>query len=171
MTLATQPLRDEHKDLYPHLESLKIAGISVHVSLTQSSLDLIDEAYRFLSFHLLPHAFAEEAALYPMVQKVMGSPLATATMSRDHKEVEKLTMELGELRSKLSVGEIGVNSANELKQLLFGLYVLVKVHFAKEEEVYLPLLDAKLTVIEAQAMYSSMEKAAHQAMNQVNNNN
>ena len=94
MTTLTQPLKDEHKELYPHIESLKLAGISVHGTLSQASLDLIDEAYEFLSTHLLPHAQAEEAALYPVVQKVMGSPYATATMSRDHVEVERLTREL-----------------------------------------------------------------------------
>jgi iron-sulfur cluster repair protein YtfE (RIC family) len=160
MTTLTQPLRDEHKELYPHVEGLKQAGMVVHGVLTQSSIQKIDEAYSFLSTHLLPHAKAEEAALYPVVQKVMGSPHATATMSRDHVEVERLTQELAELRGVLQEGEIGVNKANELKRLLYGLYTLVMVHFAKEEEVYLPLLDASLTVEEAQEMFSAMENAA-----------
>ena len=89
MTSLMQPLKDEHKELFPHIETLKLAAISVHGTLSKSSLDLIDEAYDFLTSHLLPHAKAEEAALYPVVQKVMGSPYATATMSRDHVEVER----------------------------------------------------------------------------------
>jgi hypothetical protein len=40
---------------------------------------------------------------------------------------------------------------------------LVKVHFAKEEEVYLPLLDSKLTAKEAHAMFEAMEAAAREA--------
>jgi len=163
MTTLTQPLRDEHKELYPHIESLKQAGMVVHGVLNQTSLEKIDEAYSFLATHLLPHAHAEEAALYPVVQKVMGSPHATATMSRDHVEVERLTQELAELRGTLQEGEIGVVKANELKRLLYGLYTLVKVHFAKEEEVYLPLLDANLTSEEAQEMFSAMESAAKKA--------
>jgi hypothetical protein len=46
---------------------------------------------------------------------------------------------------------------------LYGLYALVKVHFAKEEEVYLPLLDARLTTGEAHAMFEAMEAAAKAA--------
>ncbi|MHB8134934.1 MAG: hemerythrin domain-containing protein [Anaerolineaceae bacterium] len=163
MTAITQPLRDEHKEIYPHIESLKQAGMVVHGVLTQTSLEKIDEAYSFLATHLLPHAHAEEAALYPVVQKVMGSPHATATMSRDHLEVERLTRELAELRGTLHEGEIGALKANELKRLLYGLYTLVKVHFAKEEEVYLPLLDANLTTQEAQEMFSAMDSEANKA--------
>ena len=163
MTTLTQPLRDEHKELYPHIESLKNAGLSVHGTLNQASLDLIDEAYAFLTTHLLPHARAEEAALYPVVQKVMGSPYGTATMSRDHVEVDRLTQELGALRQNLTATEIGAKKANELKLVLYGLYTLVKVHFAKEEEVYLPLLDANLTADEAREMFEAMEAAAGEA--------
>lgn len=163
MTTFTQPLRDEHKELFPHIESLKVAGLSVHGILNQGSLDLIDEAYDFLSTHLLPHAHAEEAALYPVVQKVMGSRYGTATMSRDHVEVERLTRELGLLRGQVSASEIGAKQANELKLVLYGLYTLVKVHFAKEEEVYLPLLDANLTADEAAEMFEAMEAAAGEA--------
>lgn len=163
MTNLTQPLKDEHKELLPHIESLKFAGMAVHGTLSQTSLDLIDEAYAFLANHLLPHAHAEEAALYPTVQKVMGTPYGTATMSRDHVEVEALTCELALLRSQVSANEIGVKQANELKRVLYGLYTLVKVHFAKEEEVYLPLLDANLTPEEAGEMFEAMETAAGEA--------
>ena len=163
MTTLTQPLKDEHKELYPHVESLKQAGLAVHGTLSPASLALIAEAHAFLTAHLLPHAKAEEAALYPVVQKVMGSPYATATMSRDHVEVERLTQELAQPRGQVSATEIGAGKANELKGVLYGLYTLVKVHFAKEEEVYLPLLDANLTAEEARAMFEAMEAAAGEA--------
>ncbi len=167
MTTLTQPLRDEHKELYPHVENLKLTGLAVHGVLNQASLEKIDEAITFLTAHLLPHAQAEEAALYPAVQKVMRAPQATATMSRDHVEVERLTEELTQLRGQLEEGEIGAGKANELKRLLYGLYTLVKVHFAKEEEVYLPLLDERLSQAEAEELFEAMEKAAGEAKEQI----
>ena len=163
MNTLTQPLRDEHKELLPHIETLKLAGMAVHGTLSQASLDLIDDALAFLTTHLLPHAQAEEAALYPVVQKVMGSKYGTATMSRDHVEVERLTRELELLRGQVSATEIGAKQANELKRVLYGLYTLVKVHFAKEEEIYLPLLDANLSSEDARAMFEAMEAAAGEA--------
>jgi iron-sulfur cluster repair protein YtfE (RIC family) len=160
MTTLTQPLRDEHKDLYPHIEALKIAGMAIHGKLDQNGRDLIDESYEFLTEHLLPHARAEEAVLYPAVQKAMGSTHGTATMSRDHVEVEALTEELAALREQITGADIGVTLANELKRVLYGLYTLVKVHFNKEEEIYLPLLDKSLTAEEAGEMFGKMEEAA-----------
>ena len=50
-----------------------------------------------------------------------------------------------------------------LRRVLYGLYALVKVHFAKEEEVYLPLLDARLAEGEAHAMFEAMEAVAKEA--------
>lgn len=163
MASITQPLRNEHKELFPHIESLNKAGMAVHGRLNQESLDLIDEAYKFLSSHLIPHAHAEEAALYTVVQKVMNSPHATETMSKDHVEVGRLTEELKSLRGQISADEIGAAKANDLKRVLYGLYILVKLHFAKEEEVYLPLLDKHLTAEQANEMFEAMEKAAGEA--------
>jgi iron-sulfur cluster repair protein YtfE (RIC family) len=106
----------------------------------------------FLRHHLIPHAEAEDRALYPVVGTVMGAPDATATMSRDHVEVGRLTDELASLRSELSGPTLGEAQAKALRRVLYGLYALVKLHFAKEEEVYLPLLDARLSPDAARSM-------------------
>jgi iron-sulfur cluster repair protein YtfE (RIC family) len=84
-------------------------------------------------------------------------------MSRDHIEVDRLTQELGSLRVHRSQLSITFEQARALRRVLYGLYALVKVHFAKEEEIYLPLLDSKLTADEAHAMFEAMEAAAHEA--------
>jgi iron-sulfur cluster repair protein YtfE (RIC family) len=164
MDKTTQPLRDEHKDLFPHIESLRLAGDAVSgLALTPDALALIKEAHSFLTHHLIPHAEAEDKALYPVVQKIMGAPQATATMSRDHVEVGTLTRELADLRQQLSSVKFSAEQANALRRVLYGLYTLVKVHFAKEEEIYLPLLDANLTPDEGAAMFKTMEAAAGEA--------
>ncbi len=163
MSRITQPLRDEHQELFPQLESLRLAGDGASENLSASARKSIETAYEFLTHQLLPHAQAEEKALYPAVQKAMGAPQATATMSRDHVEVERLTQELGAVRSQIEGTSPSAEQVKTLRRVLYGLYTLVKVHFAKEEEVYLPLLDAKLTTDEAQAMFAAMEKAAHEA--------
>jgi iron-sulfur cluster repair protein YtfE (RIC family) len=163
MASITQPLRDEHTELYPHIESLRLAGDAVNEGLTSSAHDKIEESYNFLTRQLLPHAQAEEKALYPMVQKAMGAAQATATMSRDHVEVDRLTQELGTLRVHRTQLSITFDQARALRRVLYGLYTLVKLHFAKEEEIYLPLLDSKLTAEEAHKMFEAMEAAAHEA--------
>ncbi len=163
MTTLTQPLREEHKELLPHIESLKAAGDAVSELDGTDLRSTVDEAYAFLVHHLIPHAQAEDKALYRVVQKIMGAAEATGTMSRDHVEVGRLTAELGALRAQLGADPLAPAQANALRRVLYGLYALVKVHFAKEEEVYLPLLDARLTQDEAQDMFEAMEAAAIEA--------
>ena len=163
MESVTQPLRDEHKELYPQLETLRQAGDAINESLTSQAHTKIEEVYHFLTHQLIPHAQAEDIALYPMVQKVMGAPQATSTMSRDHQEVDRLTQELGTLRVHATQLFITFNQAMALRRVLYGLYALVKLHFAKEEEIYLPLLDAKLSADDAKEMFERMEAAAHEA--------
>jgi hemerythrin-like domain-containing protein len=102
-----------------------------------------------------------------VVQKAMGAPQATATMSRDHVEVGRLTEELGSLLAGLKPGKVSPGVSRALQRVLYGLYALVKVHFAKEEEIYLPLLDARLTQDEANEMFEAMETAAHEAKERV----
>jgi len=158
MNTLTQPLRDEHKELIPHIERiLEVANSIPEASLVQIG-EGVQEVYEFLAYHLIPHAQAEEAALYPTVQKALGSPEATRTMSRDHVEVGSYVEELAEFQKGISPGDF-----KSLQRVLYGVYALVKVHFAKEEEVYLPILEERLSLDEAREMFEAMEKAAGQA--------
>lgn len=158
MNTLTQPLRDEHKELIPHIERiLEVAGSIPEATLEQIR-EGVKDVYEFLAYHLIPHAQAEDAALYLAVQKVLGSPDATRTMSRDHIEVGRYVEELAELQVELSR-----SSFKSLQRVLYGLYALVKVHFAKEEEVYLPILEERLSPEQAREMFEAMENAARDA--------
>jgi iron-sulfur cluster repair protein YtfE (RIC family) len=163
MTLITQRLRDEHRHLLPHVEQLRSTADSVGDAPPDVVQRKVEECYEFLAHHLIPHAQAEEYALYPVVGKVLGASEATATMSRDHVEVSRLTEELGRLRTALSGEAIEQARAKALRRVLYGLYTLVEVHFAKEEEIYLPLLDARLSPAEADELFESMGHAAGEA--------
>jgi len=58
---------------------------------------------------------------------------------------------------------VGASQLQALRRVLYGLSAIIKVHFAKEEEVYLPILDARLSAAEASQMFEAMEKAAQEA--------
>lgn len=161
MTTITQPLRDEHRELMPHIEHLRLAAEAVGELERDALAHRIDAVHAFLAGQLIPHAEAEDQALYAAVGRIMGAPEATATMSRDHVEVARLTTELGTLRAKLASGALTTALQKDLRRVLYGLYALVKVHFAKEEEIYLPLLDAQLTDAEAQQLFARMRGHAH----------
>lgn len=162
----TQPLREEHQELFPHVDRIRQVAELIGEAPLADIRDGVAEAYDFLAHHLKPHAEAEDAALYPVVQKILGSPDATKTMSRDHVEVGRYIAELETLRDNLG-RELSTAQIKDLRRVLYGVYGLVKVHFAKEEEVYLPILDRHLTPEYAREMFEAMEAAAHQAKHAV----
>lgn len=159
MATLTQPLRDEHRSLWPRVEQLREAADAVGTADARTVSDQLAQAHDFLTAHLIPHATAEEYALYPAVERILGAPGSTATMARDHVEVARLAQELGKLRERRP----GPDTERAVRRVLYGLYALLKVHFAKEEEVYLPLLDARLAPAAAEEMFSAMHQAAGKA--------
>ncbi len=163
MNTLTQPLREEHKELFPQVDRIREVAELIGATTIADIRSGVDEVYDFLANHLKPHAEAEEAALYPVVQKVLGSPDATKTMTRDHVEVGHYIDELALLRNGLTDKALTAAQVASLLRVLYGVYALVKVHFAKEEEVYLPILDQRLTPESAQEMFEAMEAAAHKA--------
>lgn len=163
MNTLTQPLRDEHKELFPHVDQIRQVAELIGDAPIAEIRSGVGQVYDFLANHLKPHAEAEETALYPVVQKVLGSPDATKTMSRDHVEVGFYIEELASLRNGLTGKALTAVQIKSLQRVLYGVYGLVKVHFAKEEEVYLPILDQRLTPESAQEMFEAMEAAAHTA--------
>ena len=155
-----QPLHDEHQQLRQGIGELRLTADAVGVVADAELADLLDDDVRFLAEQLVPHAYAEEIALYPVVEWLVA-PGATTTMRRDHMEISALTEELQGLRRRLAGGEPGSWLANDLRRVLYGAFALVRVHFAKEEEVYLPLLEEGLTRADAAAMFAEMHAAAH----------
>jgi hemerythrin-like domain-containing protein len=158
--MITQPLRDEHKELLPHVEQLKVVADSIGSTGNEAIHQGIRKVEEFLLHHLIPHAKAEDRILYPEVERVLGVEKATATMSRDHEEVGKLTEELTALKGKLAKKSVTEIQTKQLRRILYGLYALVQLHFNKEEEIYLPLLDARLNQKEGQALFASMDAVA-----------
>src|SRR5512142_564798 len=84
----TAPLRAEHRELLPHIEALRTAAAAVGATTPEDLRAQVDASHAFLTEHLLPHASAENTALYPVVDRLLGG---VPVMSRDHVEVAALT--------------------------------------------------------------------------------
>ncbi len=84
-------------------------------------------------------------------------------MSRDHLEVIRLTEE--PLALRLHVFYTSVSEADEqaLRRILYGLYAIIKLHLAKEEEIYLPILEARLPASEVEGLVEAMEATVAEA--------
>lgn len=158
---VTAPLHEEHRHLLPHVDELRETADAVG---SHGAADLRTRLVRSLSFltdHLIPHARSEDTVLYPEIDHLMGNVPATATMRRDHEEVARLTARLADLSRRVG-DSVDVATAQELRAVLYGLYAVVALHFAKEEEVYLPLLDERLSAPQAHDLFERLEQAGRE---------
>ncbi len=161
--LPSAPIRDEHRELLPHIEHLRETADAIGRVAPYLLREKVEQDREFLVDHLVPHARAEDEVLYPEVATLMGAAKATATMTRDHVEVARLISDLETLRAG-GVDDLDPQRENELRRVLYGLYTLVKTHFDKEEEIYLALVDERLTIAEFARVYARMERAASRSM-------
>jgi iron-sulfur cluster repair protein YtfE (RIC family) len=144
------------------VESLRAVADSVGSAPADALRLRLDGILDFLARELIPHARAEDEALYPVVARVMRGPDAIETMRREHLEVGRLAEELGALRDRAGI-RLEAEEANALRRVLYGLHALISSHFAKEESVYLALLDARLNPGEASDLFEAMERIARGA--------
>jgi iron-sulfur cluster repair protein YtfE (RIC family) len=130
----TEAFRDEHRALLVHVEQIRVAASEVTELTVQEREMLVGRVLGFLRTTLLPHAEWEEQVLYTAVGELLGGQKATATMSRDHVAISGMIEALAEADRA---------DVTRLQELLYGLHALITVHFEKEEEIYLPLLDTR----------------------------
>ncbi len=138
-------VRSEHARLVPHIASLVNTADAVELP-GPSAFELIDDAWRFLDGHLLAHARAEEQVLYPALTRALGGTTeAVRLLVADHVVIARLVDELGALRHRIAgQAVVDEHARRELRRVLLGLHAVIEAHFAKEEEVVLPTLEARL---------------------------
>lgn len=128
----TESLRAEHERLLDHVDHIRVAALELPSLSPEERRELLGRILGFLQGELASHAESEEHDLYPWIARLLADPRATAPMVYDHDTIRHLTARL----KGTSVHEVPL-----LQELLYGLHALITLHFRKEEELYLPLLD------------------------------
>jgi len=160
-SLSTEPLRAEHRDLLPHLRGLETIADEVDRWNVDEAARVLGEIVGFLRGHLVPHAKAEEQVLYPAVEEAMAAPGATATMRADHAEIVSRIDRLADTAATVADRWPDPAVARDLTHQLVGLSAILLLHFRKEEEVLLPVLDTTLRADDAAALFARMGQEAH----------
>jgi iron-sulfur cluster repair protein YtfE (RIC family) len=128
----TEPLRSRHDELRPKVEQIAAAARTVPELDEPGRRAAIQPIVDFLQGELRRHAEAEEQWLYPEIAFLLRHPLATATMSFDHRllreHVDALAAEDG-------------RDPDALQARLYAIHALLDAHFRKEEELYFAQLE------------------------------
>jgi heavy metal translocating P-type ATPase len=131
----------EHRTLQPQLDLLRTAADALGDDPSPASLDLVRGAQRMLVDEIEPHELAEDRQLYPAMAEAIGGTDPTAPMSRAHAEISRLIARLGTVIEHLGGRAPTGDEVRELRRLLYGLYAVLELHFAQEDESYLSLAD------------------------------
>jgi len=132
----------EHDELRDTVESLRDAADQLTAGADAAALRSLIRAHALPTDRILPHEHAEETQLYPALARPLGSGEATATMSRTHAEIQRLSDRIG-THVALAQASNGIrpDQVDDLLACLYGLYTLLRLHFLQEEETYFTLAE------------------------------
>lgn len=128
-------LADEHRSTLGLVESVRdVADALDEEGSLQPARDLLLE----LDTVLLPHERQEEKELVPALERITGGADAVGALSRSHAEIEHHVAALHRLLDRPdSDAEVVI----DLRRTLYGLYGVLRLHNAMEEESAFALLE------------------------------
>lgn len=133
-------LRAEHREMLPAVDRLRGLADRLDEMPAAGALRELREVRVFLTEELLPHERVEEKSLASLVAEALGSPGASAAMTREHLEIAHRVRAFDRLVRELSEEGPQGEEVRDLRRLLYGLHAILRLHMAQEEETYLPLL-------------------------------
>jgi len=125
-------LRLRHDAVLPEVEQIR--AVADGLSSDGADLAPAHQLLNRLETTLMPHEREDERLLVPLVSRALGGTDSTAALSRTHAEIE---YQVGRLRRLLrNVDPVAVDEEDviELRRLLYGLYAVLRLHNAQEEE-------------------------------------
>lgn len=143
MARPTEDIREHHKMLEEGLHGFwhKIEYLQ---EFSDRERGLLDDLMTFLNEELLPHAEGEEKHLYGKVAELMRNPLFTKTMEMDHQFIKQYIIELETVIKNVHKQSVDV-TIKRIQTTASKLQGIIDPHFQKENDVYLPILDEKLS--------------------------
>jgi iron-sulfur cluster repair protein YtfE (RIC family) len=121
----------------------QIRGVADALSTRNSDLVPAHALLDRLERELIPHERADEALLVPLVARALGGSDATASLSRTHAEIEHQVSRLRRLLRDVDNDTVQPEDVVELRRLLYGLYAVLRLHNAQEEEGAFSLVPAR----------------------------
>jgi heavy metal translocating P-type ATPase len=137
-TDLTRRFRAEHQAIRSDTEQLRTAAQSLG---EPGAMDRVRHVHELLTREVWPHEQAEESRLYPALNRVLGGTDPTAPMSRAHAEIAVQVARLGRLIEDIGDRDAAEGDITDLREILYGLHAILRLHTVQEDETYLSLGD------------------------------
>ncbi len=131
--------RDEHLVLRGVLDRLRSVADMLGTLEPERAMAELREIYATLVEEVAPHEQAEQAELYPALDRLLGGHDPTGPMTRAHVEIAHQIRRLGQLLDDIGPEGPDTEDLTELRHLLYGLHAVLRLHTTQEEESYLSL--------------------------------
>ncbi len=128
--------RDEHREFVPWLARIRTVADRLESYAPVEAGEELQQIRWFLTERLPQHEEEEEAAVYPVVSRLMGGEDPMGTMSRAHLEIDHLSRVFVHLVDDVPAEGPAVEDLVDLRRVLYGLHAILRLHFAQEEEAY-----------------------------------
>ena len=139
----TQRFRAEHLLIRADIEQLRTAAdaLTTDPLAAPAAMTRVRQAHALLTGEIWAHESAEEADLYPALNRLLGGTDPTAPMSRAHAEIAYQIARLGRLIADIGDRAPDETDVADLRGTLYGLHAILRLHTAQEDEAYLSLGD------------------------------
>ena len=141
-TDLTRRFSAEHQAIRADVEQLRAAARTLG---EPGAMDRVRHVHELLTREVWPHEHAEESDLYPALNRVLGGTDPTAPMSRGHAEIAVQIARLGRLIDDIGDRDPDEADIGDLRDILYGLYGILRLHTVQEDEAYLSLGDTAST--------------------------
>ena len=130
-------LRAQHEATLPLVEEIRT--VADQLSTQDADLVPVRRLAARLRADLLAHERADQALLVPLVARALGET-ATYALTRTHAEIEHQVARLGRLLDDVPDDTGQPEDVVEIRRLLYGLYGVLRLHNAQEDETAHSLL-------------------------------
>ena len=137
-TNLTRRFRAEHQVIRADVEQLRVVAQTLG---EPGAMDRVRRVHELLTREVWPHEHAEESDLYPALNRVLGGTDPTAPMSRAHAEIALQIARLGRLIDDIGDRHLDEADITDLRDVLYSLHAILRLHTAQEDETYLSLGD------------------------------
>ena len=154
---------EHHDRLWHHVDQLNSLADCMNTDCLDTArlserLPELRDLHQGLTTLLIPHMEVVEAAVYPTLERLLAERQTTVPMAREHVEIRRLVGAIGEF-AEHPEAHADRGAVLALRRVLLRLYALLSAHLA-EEELYIPILEDRLTPPEEAALARAVDHVA-----------
>jgi heavy metal translocating P-type ATPase len=133
---VSERFRAEHRAFASELDRIRATADTLGTQPAAASRVALEAVREFLVVRLPEHEAQEAVSVYPAIAAMIGGEDPMGGLNRIHIEIAHLTRVYAAALDDLPLGGPGPEDRIELRRLLYGVYAILRLDFAQQEEAY-----------------------------------